>query len=84
MDLPYEPYQDYDDGQEPFTPCDIHFQDLRGDYITVSAALSRVSSHMGCYALQRAKSCPLPSDVPSKLSVVFHVRMVSGFGTAYH
>ncbi|KAI0749216.1 hypothetical protein C8Q80DRAFT_610530 [Daedaleopsis nitida] len=72
MDLPYVPYSEESSEGEHFAPCDIHFKDLRGEYITVSAALSRVFRHMGCYALANATTCPLPLDVTPKLSVAFH------------
>lgn len=55
-------------------PCDIPFVDLKGDMITVSAALSLVLHRMGCYALAGGNCCPFPKDVDSTLSLAFNVK----------
>lgn len=74
MNLPYVAHGvDFDVTDDSFIPCDIIFRDLRGEYVPLSAALNRVTSYMGCYALTRGTTCPLPKDVSEKLSVVFHV-----------
>ena len=55
-------------------PCDIPFVDLKGDMITVSAALSLVLHRMGCYALAGGSRCLFPKDVDSTLSLAFNVK----------
>ncbi|RPD54368.1 hypothetical protein L227DRAFT_580643 [Lentinus tigrinus ALCF2SS1-6] len=72
LDLPSVPFRDEYSPQEEMIPCDIPFVDLKGDMITVSAALSRVLHRMGCYALAGGNCCPFPRDVDSRLSVAFH------------
>ncbi|KAI0787275.1 hypothetical protein C8Q74DRAFT_1250570 [Fomes fomentarius] len=73
MDLPYVAHGvDFDVTDDSFIPCDIIFKDLRGEFVPLSAALNRVTSYMGCYALTRGTTCPLPKDVSEMLSVVFH------------
>ncbi|KAI0715753.1 hypothetical protein C8T65DRAFT_138273 [Cerioporus squamosus] len=72
LDLPSVPVVDESEPPEEVVPCDIPFVDLKGDMITVSAALARTLHRMGCYALAGGNCCPLPQDVDCKLMLAFH------------